>query len=69
MVVRGRRLYRGDRGELTHFSLKSIFILFLLNYVGMVVFHAISLPPSGVLILCDVMSISPVCENKIPKYH
>ena len=39
---------RGDRGELTHFSLKTIFCqngTSLLNYVGingMVVFHAIS---------------------------
>ena len=35
---------RGDRGELTHFSLKTIFCqngTSLLNYVGMVVFHAI----------------------------
>ena len=36
---------RGDRGELTHFSLKTIFCqngTSLLNYVGMLVFHAIS---------------------------
>ena len=36
---------RGDRGELTHFSLKTIFCqngTRLLNYVGMVVFYAIS---------------------------
>ena len=37
--------YRGDRGELTHFSLKTIVYqngTSLLNYVGMLVFHAIS---------------------------
>ena len=36
---------RGDRGELTQFSLKIIFCqngTSLLNYVGMLVFHAIS---------------------------
>ena len=38
-------LCRGDRGELTHFSLKTICCqngTSLLNYVGMLVFHAIS---------------------------
>ena len=37
--------YRGDRGELTHFSLKTIVCqngTSLLNYVGMLEFHAIS---------------------------
>ena len=37
--------YRGDLGELTHFSLKTIVCqngTSLLNYVGMLVFHAIS---------------------------
>ena len=36
---------RGDRGDLTHFSLKTIVCqngTNLLNYVGMLVFHAIS---------------------------
>ena len=35
----------GDLGELTHFSLKTIFCqngTSLLNYIGMLVFHAIS---------------------------